>query len=579
MLMKYVLTAIGGFLLFFSATTYSQSHFVPCPDSGFVAPLDIPLYLSGNYGEFRSGHFHSGIDFKTQQVEGKNVLAADSGYVFRIAVLLGGYGNVLYMKHPNGNITVYGHLSRFEPGIARYVKEQQYKKKSFTVDLLPDTNLFVFHKGEQIAFSGNSGGSAGPHLHFEIRDRSGNIPVNPLRYGFAVADHTPPVIKMLAVYPMNPESHVNRSHDKMLFPLTKTKEGYNLDGDTIAVFGDIGLGIEAYDYLDNTPNECGTYNNRLKLDDQLVYWCRIDSIPFSDAGYIESFYDYDEMMRSVNKIQKMFIDPNDRLKIFKDSINKGILHLTDSHVHRVKITADDSYGNTTGLSFFLRAVSAIKAAPDTDNLTVARFNFTNQQNVFENSEIRVAIPGDALFNNLNFEYHQEENDSIPLSAIHHVHNAFTPLFKSYTLSIKPRNIPSGLGKKLLIARRTNRGWVAQGGEYKNGFVTTQTRMFGDFIVALDTTPPVIVPETFITGSNYSDHQTITFHIDDSFSGIRKYTATIDKRWALFEYDPKNDRISYAIDPEKLSKNESHTLEITVTDSRNNVTTFKSYFYY
>jgi hypothetical protein len=210
---------------------------------------------------------------------------------------------------------------------------------------------------------------------------------------------------------------------------------------------------------------------------------------------------------------------------------------------------------------------------------VANFMYSNKQNTYENSEIRIALPGEALFDNIHFEYIEQENDSIPYSAIHHVHNAYTPLFKSYSISIKPRNIPTGMNKKMLIARRVSRGWVAQGGEYKNGFVATRTRMFGDFIVTLDTTPPVITPESFIAGSNYSENQKITFIITDSFSGIRKYMGTIDKKWALFEYDAKNDRLSYTIDPERLTKNERHTLEMVVTDNKDNETTFKSYFYY
>ncbi len=189
----------------------------------FTSPVDIPLFLAGNYGEIRNAHFHGGIDIKTQQVEGKTVVAADSGYVFRVAVQSGGYGHALYLRHPSGFVTVYGHLRQFAPQIEAWVKEQQYRKKSFEVDLNPNEHQFVFRKGEMIGLSGNTGSSGGPHLHFEIRDKSASIPLNGLKYSFPIKDLVKPKIEWLCIYPLDDSSTVNGLNRKLLLPVSMLK--------------------------------------------------------------------------------------------------------------------------------------------------------------------------------------------------------------------------------------------------------------------------------------------------------------------------------------------------------------------
>jgi hypothetical protein len=569
--------------LFIYSFSYSQNRsYEPETSTEYSAPLDIPIQLSSNYGEYRQGHFHAGIDFKTQQVEGKNVLAVDSGYVYRIVVLTGSYGNAVYLKHPNGNITLYGHLSKFEPALANYVKEQQYKKKSFTVDLFPDPGKFAFRKGGFLGLSGNSGGSFGPHLHFEIRDTAGNIPLNPLNHGFAIKDQTNPKIKWLMLYPIDTySSRVDGTDQKLLVMVNEKNGKQTIVSDTIEVIGKIGMGIEAYDYLDNSLNECGPYTISLKLDDNQIFFCRIDSIPFSLTEYIDSYYDYGEIIRSGKKIQKLFIDPNNKLNIYKEAINRGIIQLNDSKVHAVKIAVRDTYGNETVLKFFLRASNDLNAArsPVRDSTVVGRF-FCDSLNVYENHDIRIAVPQDALFDNVDFQYKRIINDSISFSAIHQVQNIYTPLFKSYILSIKPVGLPASLNTKALIASRGSKGnWVSQGGEYKNGFVTTRVKVFGQFIVTVDTVSPIIRPMAFNPGGRYAEGQVISFNIADSLSGIRKYAGYIDKKWALFEYDAKNDLLNYSIDGGRLDKKMIHHIEIYVTDNKENVTHYKSDFYF
>ena len=576
-----------SFFLFLAGlfiTNFIHSQNLPLQkqtSSVFTAPIDIPMLLSSNYGEYRSNHFHAGIDIKTEQVEGKNVLAADAGYVYRIAVQSGGYGKAVYMKHPDGKVTVYCHLNRFEPALEKFVKEHQYRKKSFEVDLNPNADLFTFHQGGLLGFSGNSGGSEGPHLHFEVRDRSGSVPINPLNFGLAIKDKTNPKIKWLMIYPLDPYSKVNGADQKMLVQVNGKNGNHFIAPDTVNVSGNIGIGIEAYDYLDNSSNECGLYTLSLMLDDNQLYLCRIDSIPFSSTGYINSYIDYEEKIRSGKKIQKLFVDPNNRLTIYKVASNRGIIQLKDSAVHAIRIIVKDTYGNESVLRFNLRsaAIADVLQPWAMDSTVVARFAY-DSLNVYENHDIRIAVPRDALFDNIDFQYAQVNNDSISFSAIHQVHNEYTPLFKSYILSIRPGELPLSLNAKALIASRATDGtWVSQGGEFRNGFVTARVKVFGRFIVTVDTVPPDILPVAFKTGGMYAENQVISFNVTDSLSGIRKYAGYIDKNWALFEYDAKSDLLTYTIDGSKLDKNRVHPVEIYITDNKDNVTRYQADFYY
>jgi murein DD-endopeptidase MepM/ murein hydrolase activator NlpD len=565
--------------LFIPASVSSQS-LTEKQSIHYNAPLDIPLLLSANYGEYRSGHFHGGLDFKTQQVEGKNVFAVDSGYVFRIAVLEGSYGNAVYLKHPSGNISVYGHLSRFEPSLASYVKEQQYKKKSYTIDILPEAGLFVFKKGELVGWSGNSGSSFGAHLHFEIRDSTGAVPLNALNMGFDIKDNISPKINWLMVYPMEQESYVNGFHQPLLLPVLGKSNVYSIKPDTILIHGKVGFGIETYDFLNNALNECSPYTMQVLIDNHLSYFCRIDSIPFSEAGYINSFFDYGEMLRSGKKIQKLFIDPNNRLKIYKTAINRGLISFEDDSVHAIRIIATDTYGNESAMRFYLK--NSTEFSPFTalkDSLVAAHFTCT-KINVFESDRVKVVIPENALFTDIDFQYLEKWNDGAPYSMVHEIHNRFTPLLYSYILSIKPENLPENLKSKALLARINPDGSLsAEGGEFRNGFVTAKTKSFGRFVVTIDTVPPVIKPVRFSPGAKLKKGQTIIFQISDSISGIQNYSGFIDSKWALFEYDAKNRTLSYTADEKYIQTEKNHVFELLITDQKGNVSEYQNTFYY
>jgi len=580
--MKIILEYFFFVLVFISVQLYSQEapKVLKYP-AGLCPPLNIPLLLSGNYGEIRSTHFHGGIDLKTDQVEGKEVFAADSGYVYRIVVQSGGYGHALYLRHPDKRVTVYGHLRQFSPVVSYWAKEQQYHKRSFEVDLYPPVGQFTFRKGELIGISGNTGSSSGPHLHFEIRDHSAAIPLNVLKYDLPIQDGIKPRINWLSVYPLDGNSQVNGLDRNTLIQVSGSNGKYAAVTDDISVAGNIGFGIETVDYLNNTSNPCSPYMISLFKEEELLFRFVLDSIPFSLTGYVKSHVDYAEKMRSGKNIQKLFLDPNNRLPIYKVAVNRGVIHFSDTLLYNMCIAVSDAYGNESKLKFRVRSAGYIPLSVNMqdDSNVVAEFKY-DSLNVFEEPDIRVVLPRNALYRNIRFRFSRETSDSTGLSDIFNVHEVFTPLSKSCVVSIKPKNICPKLQSKVLLASMDEKGqWINQGGNFKNGFVTAQVKTFGRFIIAVDTINPEIIPVKFIPDKNYAEGQVISFRITDKGSGISKYAGYIDKRWALFEYDGKNDLLTYTMDGKRLEKGRFHKFEIMVTDERDNVARFAGGFYF
>lgn len=547
--------------------------------SNFSVPLDIPLYLSGNYGEIRSSHFHAGVDFKTEQVEGKKILAAADGYVGRINIQSGSYGNAVYLYHPGGYMTVYAHLKEFMPEVEEYVKENQYRRKSFEVNLFPEPNRFVYKKGEMIGLSGNSGNSTGPHLHFEVRDLGTSTPLNVLNFNFPIVDDISPRILWLAVYPLGNNSQVNGSREKILLQVFSRNGSYVLNESLIQVSGEMGFGIETYDFLNGSSNRCSPYTAMLTIDEQVICHFRLDSIPFDMTAYVDSHIDYGEKVQSGRIIQKLYVDPNNKLGIYATSTDRGIFRFSDTLLHQARITVADVYGNESVLSFMLKSsLPEVSPAPvPKDSSVVSTFRY-DDLNVFEDGDVRVVVPEDALYDNIYFQYEKILSCTGCLSDTFAVHNVYTPLHKSYILSINPKNLPSEFRDKVFIARKDKDGkMVGYGGEYRNGFVTTQLRSFGRFYLAIDTTGPVIFPLRFMENGQYTGGQMLSFTIKDPESGIRNYNGYIDGEWTLFKYDAKNDLLTYLIDEERLTKSGTHQIEIIVTDDQDNISHFRSSF--
>jgi Peptidase family M23 len=566
-------------IFIFSMLFYNALNDIPKDKSIFISPVKIPQLLSANFGELRIDHFHSGLDIKTQGVTGKEVVASANGYICRISVSPGGFGNAIYIRHPSGYSTVYGHLDRFAPRIEDYVKKQQYAKKSFQITLFPEKEEFPVKQGELIAYSGNSGSSDGPHLHFEIRKSDSEKPINPLLFDFGMADNIPPVIEKLVIYPINRHTSINEKNAIKKINVIGGHGVYSITPENgISINGLAGFGIKAYDMLNNSPNKVAVYSIELSIDSISIFKYKMDGFSFDESRYVNSHIDYETYMKENIYIERVFVLPDDKLSVYKNVINRGLFNFNDNKTHRAKITVADANNNKSVLTFQIKA-QAEKPQPDQDlidkNIKVMPFNKANK---FSAENISISIPAGALYDTLYFSYKKEPGTSEMFSDLHYVHNNLTPVHKAYSLSIKPKTIPAGKESKLLLVQLADdQKKIAVNSFWSDGFLTAEVLSFGRFYIGIDTVAPVISANELVQGANLTGKMEIRIRITDELSGIKSYDPSIDGNWALFEYDQKNDMLIYKFDETRITKRSKHNLTLKVTDNKDNISTYKYNF--
>lgn len=541
----------------------------PKENSAFISPLKIPVSLSANFGELRYDHFHSGIDIKTQGVTGKEVIASSQGYVYRISVSPGGFGKAIYLKHPSGYSTVYGHLERFIPEIEDYVTERQYEEKSFMVTLWPPKDKFVFKKGDIIAYSGNSGSSSGPHLHYEVRNSDDENPVNPLAFGNLSDDNEKPVIEKLVIYNKGRNTLINNRPGPFKINVSGSNGIYHLNvREPVTISGPAGFGIKAFDLASNSPNRSSVYSITLRIDNRQVFGYVMDSFSFSDSRYVNSHIDYEALMSDNEYIERTFVLPNDRLRVYNNVVNRGIFDFSDGKQHEIKITVSDINNNSSVLVFTTESVQAdYQHQPLPENIVVMPYGRNNR---FVSKDIIVNIPSGTLYDTLLFEFKRTPGNNSIYSDIFEVNNIFTPVHRAYSLSIKPRKVPAGKrSRMLLVCMAENKTRIPLITKWEDGYLTAKPLQFGSFYAGIDTIPPVISTNGFTDGADMSGKEEIRIRITDDFSGIRSYEPVIDGKWALFEYDLKSNTIIYRFDRKRITRGTKHYLTLKVTDNKDN----------
>jgi murein DD-endopeptidase MepM/ murein hydrolase activator NlpD len=566
------------------------------PQGYFVEPTDSSLSIAGNFGEIRPNHFHAGIDVKTAGREGLMVYAAASGYVSRIKISATGYGKSLYITHPNGFVTVYGHLQRLYGKIAEYTRNEQYKFESYEVDINVPKDVLRVNQCDTIAISGNTGGSQSPHLHFEIRDATTENAYNPFLFGFKIKDTVPPKLMTLALYPANDSSSVNGKNTARKTKIYGSRGKYKLSAaEKITVNGDIGFGIETYDYANIAQaGKLGAYSIELEIDGQKIYYHEMNEIAFDESRYINSHIDYNEEARSNREIQKCFRDENNRLSIYQCVVNEGLYRFADTLVHPVKFIVKDFFGNASVLEFNVKSSRVKeqqkeKAVPD--SASVRRFRCMDE-NKYETGDFRINIPPCAMYSSVDFRYY-ESKDTLPraFSPVHSVRTNDVPLHYACTLSIKVKDIPVKYRDKSVIVlldgknNMSNQKGVYEAGPDGSGstgagsqgagWVTTQTKNLGRFDVVLDTVAPSIKPYNIFNGKNMGRAKTISVIVGDNLTGIGSYRATIDGKWVLMEYEPKKALLFYEFD-DSISKGK-HVFEVEVKDTKDNARKYKADF--
>jgi Peptidase family M23 len=563
----------------FSTLFYSNLIDIHKEKSIFISPLKIPQLLSANFGELRIDHFHSGLDIKTQGVTGKEVVAAADGYIYRISVSPVGFGNAIYIVHSSGYSTVYGHLERFSDKIQKYVREQQYAKKSFSIVLLPKKDEFPVRQGELIAYSGNSGGSSGPHLHFEIRKSDTEKPINALFFDSGIVDNIAPVIEKLAIYPINNHTTINNRNTVKKLNVTGGHGVYSLNPENeISISGLAGFGIKTYDLMNDSPNRVAVYSIELSVDSLTIFKYIMDGFLFDESRYVNSHIDYETFMKDNIYYERTFVLPGDKLSVYKDVINRGLFNFNDNKTHRVKIVVTDVYNNKSVLTFYVKATSEKVPVAKGSSDKIIKLMPYDQVNKFSAENVSVNIPSGALYDTLDFSYKKESGTTGMFSDIHCIADKFTPVHKAYWLSIKPTSVLAGRVSKMLIVQLNDDQKKSPVKTFWDGeHFSAEVLSFGRFYIGIDTIPPVISTNDVKMGANLSGRKEITFKITDDLSGIKSYEAYIDENWALFEYDQKNDMLKYKFDETRITKGSKHNLSLKVTDNKDNSNVYKCSF--
>ena len=538
------------------------------PQDYFLNPLEIPLVLSGTFGELRTNHFHAGLDIKTQKVEGHKVVSSADGYVSRINVSLWGYGNALYITHPNGYTTVYGHLQKFSPEIDAYVRKKQYEKESFTIRLYPKPGELEVCQGDLIALSGNSGSSGGPHLHYEIRDVKSNT-LNPLAFGIDIPDHKNPSIQNAFAYSKNDQSHVNQSAKNVQLVFSRQYDG-DLLANTIYAYGEIGFGINAYDRLDGAINRNGLYSLDMSVNGEKVFQFTADKFSFSESRLINSYIDYERLIKLKQRVQKCFVEHEmNNLSLYKKLIKNGYINVKDSMEYNVSIIAKDFEGNKTKLIIPIKGRKDSIVIHKTIEKTPHFFK-AKEANTIKDSVITAYFPKDIFFEDFYFDYSYE-------NGIVKLHNSSVPVHKNFRLTFDVSKYNSDELKTLYIAKKNRHGKMYYvNTKRKENTLYTSSKNLGEYTLRSDNYNPSIKAVGFQKEQWLTKFKTLKVKIYDKGSGIKSYRGELDGQWIRMAYNPKNGILTYDFSDKKL-EGTLHNLKVVVTDNVNNSTTFTTSF--
>lgn len=557
-------------LAFLSLITVAASAQDSLPKFG--SPLEIPLILSGNFAELRKNHFHTGIDIKTLGVEGQRVVAAEGGVVSRINVSPYGYGKAVYIDHPNGYTTVYAHLKSFSPKIDAVLKAEQYRQESFKVDFTPAEPLEV-SRGEFIALSGNTGGSGGAHLHFEIRNTATERAQNPLKFDFAIEDNIPPRIRGLRFHPLTDTTLINGKNEAVSFVVSGDNGKYHLkSGEKIQVYGAFGLSLHTLDFLNAASNKCGIYNLELTVDGNQICNQSFDEIDFSTSRHINCYKDYDAYKKHSWHYHKSFKEPGNSLEIYHpEPPNDGVLHYTTAGTHTALYRSVDAYGNVSELPFRFESL-AVSNGPMPPVETYDAYFYFNKDNSFGyRDEFSMLIPAGALYRDLRFQFSVQMQTPTTYSPFYLVHNDMVPLDKYIDIDFALSAEASALGEKIIAARYPTVGGPSyMTGTREGETFRIRTRDFGKFTLMADTIPPSVIPEKYAVGGKVSAGTPIGFTISDNMSGIGEYEVRLNGKWILMEYEPKQKRIWCYVRDVPFEKGEN-VMELKVTDQCGNTT--------
>lgn len=534
-------------------------------------PLDIPLHASGNFGELRGTHFHAGLDIKTQQRTGLKVYSTQKGYVSRIKVSTWGYGKVLYITHPNGQTTVYGHLDKFQGDIAAYVLKNHYAKKAFEIEMFPAKGELVVEKGQLIALSGNTGGSGGPHLHYEVRDSKTQEVLNPFSIGLDkhLTDTKAPTVNSLRVYPLlNKASAQGKGTASDL--AFRIMDNTRIVADTVFANGPIGFGVDTHDTADFNTNKNGVYQLRAYAKDQLIFGYTFDRFSFNQTNLVNALVDYPLYVNSSRRVQKLFYPKAYNLSVLSKSEGNGMLEVKSQDAFEYVIELCDFHGNETKIIIpvvFRNDAIDVQKQHDTDLKHIQ----TQNSYTFRSDFATVSLLADSFFEDFGLDLSTKNN-------VLYFHNNQVYSKKNMKVVFDTRKMSIENPDKAFI------GLVGKNGSktYYNTTKTSQeysinTRSFGQYEIMHDVIAPKIYAASFKPGDWLSNASKISFKISDDLSGISSIQGFINDKWILLDYDYKTKQITHYFS-DGIVGSSRHDVKIIVRDNVGNQSQLDSHFF-
>lgn len=512
------------------------------PQGYFQNPIDLPLMLAGNFGECRMNHFHSGLDIKTNGKENLPVKAAAEGYVSRIKMDKAGFGHALYLTHPNGYTTLYAHLNDFAPALQRYLTEQQYKQQKWAVDLTLSPYQFLVRQGEFIAWSGNTGGSTAPHLHFEIRNTITEHPLNPQLFGFNIIDEVSPVPKSIAVYDGRQSIY---TQEPTIYALKKNRNNYELQ-DTLNWSTDqLGLGIQFDDFMTGSSNTLNAYSISWSIDEQMQGSIQLDDIGYEVTKYMHAYIDYRLKQTGAGWYQLLFRQPGNQLTHLYDNLNvdQGKINLRDTAIHRIQIKLQDVYGNKTEVVFWTKKQMEVAI----NNKACHSLWQWNEDHEYKSSKVKFIVPKGNLYDEICWEdiksQQNIDTNKAAVSSWFRIVQPEIPLHQQASLWLQANKlIPFLQSDKVAMVYR-NKEEEGKAAKFEDGGYVTTIKKLGDYQLRLDTTAPTI--QWLNPKAIWTTGEEIIVQVKESTTSVSSFTATVNGQWLCFE--PKGNLWVYKME--------------------------------
>lgn len=547
-------------LLLFFLYTYSVNTQIVFCENGLLPPLAIPLELSANFGDIRPNHFHMGLDFRTSGREGVQIHAIDNGFISRIRISPSGYGKVIYVDHPNGTTSVYAHCSSFSKTINDLLLPIQKKQFLNELDLIFTQNDLKVKKGELLAFSGNSGNSTGPHLHFEIRVTKTEVALNPLKYGFAVKDALAPIITAVKLYAVDENGYVIPGKSKLV-KVEKSKNGLIIQNQLVVLPNDflptnarLAVAVSGFDPIGKTGSSFGLYENLLFNSKDTVFQSKVIRISFDDSRYVNNHIDYNEYKLNSKKFHKLFKNKYNPLEIYELE-DLGVIQPKIKDTTRLKIVLKDVNKNTFEYSF--------KVLINGEN-PIQTSSFFNRKDYFLPDSSYVLFSSKIKFEVPLYTFYEPTKKVVNLDKMT-IGDAAVPIQKPIKVSMYPiTNFP--IDKQYINVN--SKGNHALTTNLLDGQLQTESKFLGSFSIKIDTVAPSVVPSNFQKSDILIVKEQLTWKISDAQTGIKEYHLFIDGVWHPIEFDLKNNLLIYKRNPLIRSK---QNLELMVTDFCGNTT--------